>query len=67
MKEDNLPIVRNHYFCSAKLRPSACVKVNQICCIHCDAAVNCVKMKHTGTKPCTTKIASMDDVCEFSI
>lgn len=59
--------VGNHYFCSASIRPSGCLKASSICCLHCDKTVKCFSIKHNGTKPCTLEHISYDEECQFSI
>lgn len=59
--------VADHYFCSATIRPSGCLKRNKVCCLHCDLTNQCQDTKHRGTQPCTPKTISYEDCCEFSI
>lgn len=59
--------VADHYFCSASIRPSGCLKKNAICCLHCDVTARCADIKHKGTKPCDLKIMSYEDECPYSI
>lgn len=59
--------VADHYFCSAAIRPSGCLKKNSICCLHCDKSSQCSSIKHTGTKPCDFTTMSYEEECPFSI
>ncbi len=67
MNKQEHSTVANHYFCSAEIRPSGCLKKNSICCLHCDRTVECEVIEHKGTKPCTLDTASYEEVCPFSI
>ena len=57
----------DHYFCSATIRPSECLKATALCCLHCDEVVKCLTFKHKGTKPCTFDIITFEEECEYSI
>lgn len=59
--------VADHYFCSATIRPSGCLKKNSICCLHCDKSVQCETINHKGTKPCNFKTMSFEEECPYSI
>jgi len=55
----------SYMFCSAKVRPD-CFH-NNLCCLHCQD-VNVCRLGNTkSTKPCTTKICSLTERCEFQI
>ena len=70
--------VGDNLFCSATLRPD-CIRnratwnslkedINtNLCCLHCTEISKCQSQNRSKVKPCTIKVCSFDDVCEFSI
>jgi len=63
----------NKFFCGAKYRPETCLQTNNICCLKCEMLVGCtadIKRKNRSlTKkiliPCSSKVISVDEICEF--
>ena len=62
------------YFCSAEIRPKECLLGTNNCCLHCAYVERCTGIikennKHSVKKsplPCTQKIISKDEICEFA-
>jgi hypothetical protein len=59
----------NYLFCSAKLRPTVClVDSPNLCCFNCEKNAACTALnKLSNIKPCTSKVISSEEICEFMI
>jgi len=72
MDKNNLMV--DKFFCSAKLRPKFCYVESNTCCLHCEHLEKCmVNIKEDNLKnikksplPCTSKIISANEICEFA-
>jgi len=72
MDKDNL--MANKFFCSAESRPKFCYLNSNACCLHCEHVEKCIlNIKEYNAQntiksplPCTEKIISPNELCEFA-
>lgn len=59
----------DYLFCSGKLRPDVCLQLSKnMCCFNCDKNLEChLANKLSKIKPCTSKVLSNEEICEFMI
>jgi len=64
----------NKFFCSANIRPEFCYVDSNTCCLHCEHLEKCIinnqeynlKNIKKSVIPCTSKIISKNEICEFA-